>query len=175
MSALFTDPSVELSISDLARAANTQVSNAYNEVGRLQAADLVQDRRVGRSRLVRANQEHELFRPLSEIIVKTYGPRTTLSRALTGFDGVDAAYIFGSWAQRYLGQPGPAPRDIDVLIIGNPDRRRLNRLLSEEGDKIGKDVNPVTVTADEWREKKSGFLKTISNLPLVDLYESWHQ
>jgi len=172
LTALFTDPAVEMSISDLARFAGAQVSNAHNEVNRLQAAELVTDRRVGRTRLVRANQANELFRPLSEIIVKTYGPRQLLSRTLIGIDDVDEAYIFGSWARRYLGQPGAAPRDIDVLIVGNPDRRRLNRLLSEEAEKIGKEINAVTISPAEWRDKASGFLKTVGDSPLIDLLDS---
>lgn len=169
LSALFTDPSIELSISELAHEARTQVSNAYNEVVRLLAAGLVEDRRVGRSRLIRANQGHELFRPLSEIILKTYGPHRVLSRALEGFEGVEAAYIFGSWAERYSGVPGPAPHDIDVLVVGDPERRRLTRLMSEEAEKIGKEVNVVITSPEEWRERASGFMKTVAGSALINL------
>lgn len=31
---------------------------------------------------------------------------------------MDQAYIYGSWAARYLGEPGPVPQDVDVLAIG---------------------------------------------------------
>ena len=36
--------------------------------------------------------------------------------------GIDALYLFGSWAARYSGVEGQAPGDVDVLVVGHPDR-----------------------------------------------------
>jgi len=155
----------------LARSARTRPSNAHKEVGRLLDAGLVVDRRVGRSRLIHADENHELFRPLSEIVLKTFGPRTAISRKLTAIGGIDEAYIFGSWARRYSGEPGPAPHDVDVLVVGAPERREMNRAIEELQDEIGKEVGLVTVTASDWSQHASGFLRTVKNSPMVSLIE----
>jgi predicted nucleotidyltransferase len=36
--------------------------------------------------------------------------------------GIEAAAIFGSWAARAAGEAGPSPVDVDLLVIGRPDR-----------------------------------------------------
>jgi predicted nucleotidyltransferase len=37
---------------------------------------------------------------------------------LATIDGVAEAYIYGSWAARYHGEPGSIPADVDVLVVG---------------------------------------------------------
>ena len=36
---------------------------------------------------------------------------------LEGVEGIEKAYLFGSWAARYAGEAGRAPADLDVLVI----------------------------------------------------------
>ena len=63
---------------------------------------------------------------LSDVLVKAFGVPWVLGRALADVDGIDAAYIYGSWAARHEGVAGDRPvGDIDVLILGAPDRDRL--------------------------------------------------
>jgi len=33
---------------------------------------------------------------------------------------IDEAHNYGSWATRYVGEPGTEPQDIDLLVIGTP-------------------------------------------------------
>ncbi len=35
--------------------------------------------------------------------------------------------IYGSWARRYAGEPGAAPADIDLMVIGVPDVRDIQQ------------------------------------------------
>ncbi|MDJ0355109.1 hypothetical protein [Paenarthrobacter sp. PH39-S1] len=46
---------------------------------------------------------------MAEIITDTYGPRPVLEDLLAEVDGIEAAYIYGSWAARRTGTPGPPP------------------------------------------------------------------
>ena len=86
---------------------------------------MLRDRRQGNNRLVRANTEHPLWPLMSQIVVETYGPASLLRNLLAELAGIREAYIYGSWAGRRAGQPGPPPRDIDVLVVGNPSRTDL--------------------------------------------------
>ena len=82
LSTLYLAPSEENSLTDLARRLDAGLTTVHTEVERLATAGLVVDRRVGRTRLVRANVEHPLAPALTELLTLTYGPATLLPRLL---------------------------------------------------------------------------------------------
>ena len=42
-------------------------------------------------------------RPLTDLLAVTYGPLPVLNDLLAGVEGITQAFIYGSWAARYLG------------------------------------------------------------------------
>lgn len=130
---------------------------------------LLTDRRVGTARLVRANTGDRLYGPTRTLIEATYGPRIVLESALAGVDGIAAAYIFGSWAARYEGEPGPAPNDLDVVVVGDLNRRRLQALASHVEQELHREVNIERVSPAEWEAGIDPFVATVRGRPLVRL------
>ena len=62
--------------------------------------------------------------------------------------GIEVAYIYGSWADRWSGAQGDRPvGDIDTLVLGAPDRDSLYAALSGAEEQLGRPVQ-VTVIAD---------------------------
>jgi len=57
--------------------------------------------------------------PLTQIIMLTFGPRAVIGEEFANL-ATDQVVIFGSWAARLSGEPGPMPADVDVLVIGDP-------------------------------------------------------
>ncbi|MGZ6771755.1 MAG: winged helix-turn-helix domain-containing protein [Mycobacteriaceae bacterium] len=106
---LFLHPGEEFSLSEVAKFVGASLPAVHHEVTRLLNCGLLLDRRQGNFRLVRADMSSVLASPLSELMAVTYGPRAVLADVLTQVDGVDAAYLYGSWAARYQGQPGMVP------------------------------------------------------------------
>ncbi len=137
------------------------------EVDRLVRAGLLNDRRQGRMHFVRPNPANPYFPELSGLLLKALGPRTVLAEQLAGLDGVDEAYLFGSWARRYQGEPGAPPNDIDIAIIGQPDVDKVYEACRQAGAILGQDVNPVILTPQEWKDRRSGFVRQIRTGPLV--------
>ena len=69
--------------------------------------------------------------------------------------------IFGSYADGRL----KADSDIDVLIIGTPDRDLLTEALEEAAGELGRDVNEVVMTDTEYSERqqrKDGLVQSIA-------------
>ncbi len=79
--------------------------------------------------------------PLTELLPRSFGPRQVLAEELAGVPGIDDAYLFGSWAARYPGQQGRAPADLDVLVIGAPDRDALDDAAQRAGARLAREVN----------------------------------
>ena len=112
-------------------------------------------RRVGNTRLVKADPANPLYSALRDIILATYGPPAVVLEELGELAGVEHLYLFGSWAARYHGEAGRAPNDIDVLVIGTPDRDQVY----EAGERAEKRLRlPVQVTI---RIPSSGYEPTI--------------
>lgn len=109
-------------MTELAHRLSMPQSTVSGEVRRLADADILTVRPVGRSRLVRANEDSRLAGPLAELLVLTYGPHVVIADEFAGLEGVVQVVIFGSWAARYQGERGRPPNDVDVLVAGTPDR-----------------------------------------------------
>jgi DNA-binding transcriptional ArsR family regulator len=165
------DPSTELTISEIARRAGVLPAVAHREVSRLVDADVLRDRRQGNNRLIRANTEHPLWQPMSQIVVETYGPAPLLRDLLAKLPGIREAYIYGSWASRRVGQPGSPARDIDVLVIGDPSRTDLLDVADAAQQQLHTEVNIRTVTPEEWATKDQPFLTTVASRPLIALVD----
>ena len=116
---LFGGPETELAIGELAKLADVAQATASREVARLAAHGIVEVRALGRNTLVAPNWDLPWAQELRSILVQTIGVLGRVRDALAGLAGVEEAFIFGSWAARYRGEPGPAPRDIDLLVVGD--------------------------------------------------------
>jgi len=166
---LLLNPDDALSFADVARAVDAPTSVVHKEVSRLVEAGVLVDSRQGRSRLVRANPQYRLLRPLTELITGTYGPVPILTRELAGISGIDAAYIYGSWAARYEGDAGTQPRDIDVLVVGDAARTQLNDASTAAEERLHAPVNITKVSPIAWAASEDPFLVTVRSRPLVRL------
>jgi predicted nucleotidyltransferase len=159
----------EYSVADLARAAGTDSGTMAREVKRLETAGVVRARMVGRTKLVQADREAPFYQPLRDLVVIVLGPAQVLGEELAGLGGVNAAAIFGSWAARALGEAGPSPVDIDLLVIGRPDRDDLHDAAGRARSRLGRDINTVVVSASRWRADSDPFLTELRSRPLVAL------
>ncbi len=155
----------------MARATGIPQPTVTREVARLLEAELLTATRRGRINLVVPNRELAYFPDLRDLIIKAAGPPYVLARMLRPLTGIDAAYIYGSWARRYHGEVGEYPSDIDVLIIGDPDVDEVYDALLEAESELRIDVNPTIVSKEEWRHPNTVFLKTVAEEPLVPVLE----
>jgi len=171
---IFLHPDQACSVTDLAKRLNASQSTVSREADRLVATGLVTEVRRGNLRLLQANVESPLARPLTDLLALTYGPATVLGDLLAPVPGVDEAYIYGSWAARYAGEPGPPPRDIDVLVVGEADDDDLFDAARAAEQRLGREVNIHRVPSRSWRAPEGDpFLMSIRSRPLfsVDLEE----
>ena len=101
--------------------------------------------------------------------MRSFGPKQLLADALRDVPGIDAAYLFGSWAARYAGVRGPAPHDIDVLVIGQPDRDALDEAISAAERRLARRVDTTIRRRSWWDKGDDSFRKEIASRPLVEL------
>jgi len=169
---LFLHPEEETSLTELAQRFGKSESTVSREASRLRDADLISERRTGNLRLIRANTDTLIARPLTELLALTYGPTAVLGELLPPVEGVTEAYIFGSWAARYRGEPGPVPRDVDVLVVGTADQDDLYDVARTAERTLGREVSIRQVSPTAWAgHGDDPFLTAVRERPLVGLDE----
>lgn len=166
---LFTHPGSELSLTDLQRRTGGHAASVHREVLRLIEAGLLTDRYLGRTRLVKANTSARLFAPLRDLVGLTYGVRPVLEELLDGVEGVGKAFIFGSWAARHAGEPGPEPHDVDVLLVGSIRQRAAAQSAVQATELLGIEVNAAAVRPETWETGEDPFIRHVQQRPLVEL------
>ena len=63
----------------------------------------------------------------------------------------------------------PVPADIDLLVIGRPDRGKLADAVAGAESVIRREVNVRRVTAAAWNADDSSFKRTVLSRPVVDV------
>lgn len=169
LAALLLNADREWSLTELAQRARSSVATAQREVQRAEEAGVVRSRKVGNTRLVKADPDGPLTEPLTELLLRALGPRQVVADALTDVPGVEAAYLFGSWAARYAGERGRAPQDIDVLVVGEPDREKLDKATSEVERRLARAVQVTIRRRSWWTKGDDAFRQEISKRPIVEV------
>jgi DNA-binding transcriptional ArsR family regulator len=161
-----------LSLSEAARRLRLAPSTVQREAERLIGAGLLESERMGNTRRIRADRSSRFFPELRALVLKAAGPVPVISQALTGVPGIAAAHIFGSWARRIAGDDDDEPpRDVDLLVVGDPDPGVVYAATADAGRVLGQDVDPVIVTRAEWQAATgsagAAFLRAVREGPLV--------
>lgn len=163
---LLLHPDSEYSISEVASTLGLPLTTVQREVTRLSSAQLIRERRVGRSRLVSADPASRYTRPLTELVTLAFGPRLVIGEEFRSLDAIAVA-IYGSWASRYEGVAGRAPHDVDVLVIGEVPRRYLYEAAERAEQRLGLPVNPVVYSLSRWFAASDPLIQQIRSAPVV--------
>jgi predicted nucleotidyltransferase len=168
---LYLHPDRDYSLAEAGKEIGASPKVMSTEADRLVASGLVREIRRGRARLLQAESGGPVSRPLADLLAVTYGPLPVLTDLLSGIDGVDDAYIYGSWAARYLGEPGPVPHDVDVLVIGSADEDHIYDIAREAESRLGREVNISLVSPQYWEapDPADSFMSHVRERPLVKL------
>ena len=154
-------------IDELVAATGGAYATVTREIRRLERAGLVDTEEIGRSKRVTLNVESPLYEPLAELMVRSFGPTFVVAEELGDLAGVEEIVIFGSWAARFHGERGPAANDIDVLILGTPDRDELHQAVRRAERRLGLPVNTTIRRRDDWAEADDAFSRSVKMAPSV--------
>jgi DNA-binding transcriptional ArsR family regulator len=163
---LFLHPETEYSITELSEKLSIPLTTVQREVNRFSEAGLITERRAGRTREVSANLKNRYARPLTELLTLAFGPHVVIREEFADIRATGVA-IYGSWAARYNGVPGPAPADVDVLVIGEPSRPDIYDAADRAQQRVGFPVNVTLSSPGRWAAASDALIQQIQSAPLV--------
>jgi predicted nucleotidyltransferase len=162
---LFLSSSRRHYLREIATLTHQPVRAIQRELARLVAAEIIQSTVEGNRKYFQANRESPVFSELRALFVKTAGLVEIVRKGLQGkSDAIQLAFLFGSFARG----TESATSDIDLMIIGSITGRELSRLLTPAKERLGREINPVIMGAEEFRErsvKGDSFIQTLIQEP----------
>ena len=105
----------ERTAAEIAAASGLDPVVVARHVRQLAAAGLIRVERVGRSNLLELDREHPATAHVVALADLSVGLLVDLAQVYD-LSGIRRVVVFGSWARRHHGEPGPPPRDVDVFI-----------------------------------------------------------
>jgi len=164
----FSRPGARGHVREIARGVGRAASAVGRELDRLERAGVLRSAIQGRNRTYEIDTDSPNANEIRALVQRTIGIEGTLRRALGGLAGIDAAWIFGSYAAR-TDRP---TSDLDVLIVGSPNSDLLRRALGSVERQLRREVNLVELTRTEFgrlRRKNEPFIRDVLSGPLIFL------
>ena len=136
---------------------------------RLECEGLFRSEVNGRQKYFQLNRQYPLFDEVRSIVAKTIGAVALISQSLNRIEGINEAYLYGSFARNQQ----DAASDIDVLVIGSPREDVLAQAVRRLEWQLGREINYTVLTPKEFksrRARKDAFLENVwhnERVPLV--------
>ena len=110
----FTNPKAKVHLRALANRLDLDSANLSKELRRLENEGLFRSEVTGRRKYFQLNREYPLFSEVRGIVSKTVGAGPLIAQSLRKLEGIEEAYLYGSFASNQQN----AASDIDILVIG---------------------------------------------------------
>jgi len=139
----------ELHLRGIERQSGFAMPTVRRDLNKLEKLDLVKTRRDSNRLYYSANTRHPLFHDIRRLVLKTSGLIDILRSQLEKSEKIRVAFVFGSFARQEI----TSESDVDLFIIGDLTLREVTTLLTGAAERIGREINPVLMTMDEYSER----------------------
>lgn len=136
-------------VRQLAAALGTDSTNVSRELARLQREGFLRAEPEGRQLYYSVNREYPYLKPVFALLGGSVGIEPTLGVALRAIEGIEAAWIYGSFAKG----EADAASDIDVLIVGQPDQAQLAAEIRQAEKTVRREINYTVLTSLELKRR----------------------
>jgi len=149
---LFLNPDVSCYLRELAKEFGAAPNALKEELDSLSSAGYLDKEQQGRSIYYRANRSHPFFPEISSIVRKYLGIDRIVDQVMAGVGRVDSVYILDDYA---LGRDSGL---IDVLVVGDVDRSKIDRLRVPAEQKIRRKIRVMVMEPGEFTSSREIFL-----------------
>ena len=155
---------------ELERILHFPVQNIRRELLKLEKTGIFKREKSGNQVYYFLNIESPIFNDFKNIIAKTIGVENRLRVALSNLNGINKAFIFGSFADKTV----DALSDIDIMIVGDINEDALIEIISNLESKFEREINYHIFSKKEFirkNQEKDSFISRILSKPTISLIE----
>ncbi len=164
----FNRPEKSFYLREIGSILNKEPGVFQKDINRLEKDGILEGYYEANRRFFKLNKNYPFYRELKSILFKTTGIKGKLQEELKKINGVEEAFIYGSFAQ---GKEGSAS-DVDIFIIGSVNEDNLIDLISRLEKKFDREINYTLMTEKEFKVKakeENSFLKNVLNRKKIKL------
>jgi len=146
----FSNPDKAFYLRGLERELSIPVSMIRKELMSLKKEGIFKSDKKGNLLYYSLNKQYPLFNEFKSIVFKTVGIKASLSKILLDIKGINAAFIYGSYAKNSEN----AISDIDLFILGDPDEDLLIEQINELEKDLKREINYNIYSKTDFEKKK---------------------
>jgi predicted nucleotidyltransferase len=138
------------------------------ELMALEKEGLFVSHRMGNLLFYKLNKDYPIFHELKSIVFKTIGLEGTLKDALSKVQGIEQAFIYGSFAK---GEEH-SKSDVDLFMVGSIDENAVIKAIKLVERSTKREVNYTLYTRKEYKHKKrakDSFIENVLENPIIML------
>lgn len=143
---LFLNPEVSCYLRQLSSEFALSPNALKGELDSLSQAGYLEREQSGRSVYFKANKKHPFFPEISSIVRKTLGIDKLIDEVAASLGDVHSVYILDDYAQ------GRDSGIIDLLVVGDVDKGKLESLRQVTEKKINRLIRVMSVVPCEWND-----------------------
>jgi len=144
------NPGVQFHARGLVPRVGAHYNAIWEELKHLEGAGFILSETSARTRMYRINPQYPLLPELRAMILKTTGIGEVIREAVSPLSETRAAFIYGSFADGQMDQQS----DIDLILIGTIHLPRLAPVIARLEKTIGRSINYIAYSLEEWLEKQ---------------------
>jgi len=150
LSLFFNNPDEKLYLREIARHIGKDAAGIKRELDSLVKIGLLAWEKRGVQKYYFADKNSPIFSEMKGLIFKTTGAQGAIKAALTRLKGVQAAFIYGSYAK------GSEKEDsnINLMVIGQVNITELNDLVMGLEEKLKREIDYLAFDEQEYRKRK---------------------
>lgn len=156
----FTNPDRSFYMREVGRILGKEPGAFQRTLNNLVREEILSSEYRANARYFQVNKSHTLFEELKSIVFKTVGASGAVRDRLRSLEGINCAFIYGSYAR---GQEDILS-DIDILIIGDVDEDKLISKLDSLEKSLQRVISYKLYLPDEFRDlvrRRDAFLEAL--------------
>ena len=118
------NPDEEYFIRELTRKLDEQINSIRRELDNLRKLGLLKSKTKNRKKFYVVNKQFVIFNELRSIIIKAMSGKDDLVKKITKFGDVEFLALLGVFVDK--------PSPVDILLVGNVDKNKLQEFLNSE-------------------------------------------
>ena len=142
----FINPETRAYLRELSKEFGESTNSVRLELNRLTKANLLVAQNKGRTVMYNANTDHAFFMDIHKIVRKYVGIDRIIENLVMSLGKVKSAYVIGDYAK------GMDSGIIDLLLIGEIDRKILQQLIGKTEKLINRKIRHMVLTEIEFKK-----------------------
>lgn len=176
LSLFFNNPNRPYYVREITRTVDEQINSVRRELSNLLAIGIIRSESNNNRLYYEVNQKYQFYAPLRAIFTNIAAEESELVEAMPENDLVKRLRAVGNVKLAF--QTGSFTRDpsagTDFFIMGDVNRSRVHKLISELEAELGREINFTVMTEDEYDYRQrlnDRFLGSVLAAKRVDLVD----